>query len=355
MDAIFNPRTLLLCVFGVMALGAVLFFVPYVLSRFRTVPEGHVALVQWLNRHSRTVQPGPYWLRPLETEVAQVNVRQREASAILQNIFTDGGLSVIVTMRYAYRLDPEHMEIDELYYTPYDRDRQQEVLLREALLDLIEELKGPAGAPLDASAGDQRNKPVKEDMLRLDVAGLFSPFGGPKEILLRRRLKERVSAALLRHGYVVTSAPVQIAGLNLHPDISAAYREYVEARFSGAARSEFIRRVRAAAPRMSEGGLVQLLNVIQNPSADIHTIFSTGTVNQDMLVMQTNRSLSDHSDEAPPDHVDDLSPEPPPMRPDEPQEQPGASDEPGADPDYPLVEGDNLLLISTREDVQAKG
>ncbi len=354
MDAIFNPRTLLLCVFGVMVLGAALFLIPYVISRFRTVPEGHVALVQLLHRHSRTVQPGLYWLRPLESEVAQVNVRQREAGAMLQNIFTDGGLNVTVNMRYAYRLDPEHMETDELYYTPYDRDRQLEVLLREALLDLIEELKGPAGAPANGSSGDQRNKPVKEDMLRLDVAGLFSPFGGPKETLLRSRLKERVSAALLPHGYVVTSAPVQIAGLNLHPDISAAYREYVEARFSGAARSEFIRRVRAAAPRMSEGGLVQLLNVIQNPTADIHTIFSTGTVNQDMLVTQASRSLPSQSDEAsPPNQVDDLSPEPPPTPPDGPQDQP--DDEPGADPDYRLVAGDNLLLISTREGVQTKG
>lgn len=355
MDAIFTPQTLLLCVMGLFFIGAVVLFIRYAVGGFRTVPDGHVSLVHRLGRHSRWVD-NFYWLLPFESEAARIYVRQREASATLQNIFTDGGLSVIVNLRYAYRLDPKHMATDELYYSDADRKSQQEVLIREALLDLIEELKSPATAPSGSPPVGQRSEPAAEDMVRLDVVGLFSPFAGPKETVLRSRLKERVSAALLPHGVVVTSAPVQIAGLNLHPDISAAYREYVEAKFSGAARSEFIRRVRAAAPTMSEGGLVQLLNVIQNPTADIHTIFSTGTVNQDMLLRQSSRSVQKHIEDAPhPDRAADLPPKPPPTRPDKPQEPPtggDAGDEPGADGDYPLVESDNALLKSTRGEMQ---
>ena len=103
----------LLILFAILALGGLL---PafYIARRMRKVQEGHIAVVHWMDRFSRTVGAGPYWLRPFEDEVAQVYVRQREATAALPNIFTDGGLPVTVNLRYAFRLDPASMATDEL-------------------------------------------------------------------------------------------------------------------------------------------------------------------------------------------------------------------------------------------------
>ena len=127
------------CLFAIMAVTG-LGLAQYFKRRVRTVKEGHIAVLQWMDRFSRKVGAGPYWLRQFEEEVAQVYVRQREATISLPKIFTDGGLGVTVDLHYAYRLDPERMEKDELYYSEAERKKQQEMLMREALLDLLQEL-----------------------------------------------------------------------------------------------------------------------------------------------------------------------------------------------------------------------
>jgi hypothetical protein len=336
------------------------------------------------------VGAGPYWLRPFEGEVAQVYVRQREATASLPNIFTDGGLPVTVNLRYAYRLDPERMATDELYYSEAERRSQQELLMREVLLDLIQELSLPASG--DAGQGDKQpgaQKDDKKDDEKLDVVKLFSPFAGAKLPSVRSSLKERMGKALLAHGIILTGAPVQIMGLVLPPDLSTLFSEFMGARFTSATRSEIIQRVRAAAPNMSENGLVQLLNIIQNPSAEIQTIFTSGVVNQDMLLDENGAVMRQRLSNAPqqPTPTQPAAAQPAPSQPSSsqptppaPAEQPPApaepppaavesapraapampppyqtpvdtlaqTDEEGADPDYPLVESDNVLLKSTR-------
>jgi hypothetical protein len=362
-----NPdrTTPLLIVFAVLALGGFLAAF-YIANRMRKVQEGHIAVVHWMDRFSRTVGAGPYWLRPFEDEVAQVYVRQREATASLPNIFTEGGLPVTVNLRYAYRLDPNRMATDELYYSDAERRSQQEMLMREVLLDLVQELSPPANAAAAGGASAPRDEEP------LDVVTLFSPFAGPKAPIVRSSLKERMSEALLAHGIAITGAPVQIAGLALPPDLSAVFGEFMGARFSSSARAEIIRRVRAAAPNISETGLVHLLNIIQNPSAEIQTIFTTGMVNQDMLLDDSGAVLRQRLGGAvvqppqqpmPPAPAEPPPAEPPGERPSEPAAtptrpaipiaQPPATaaapwDDADADPDYPLVESDNLLLKSTR-------
>lgn len=353
MEWLFNATTLLLCLFGLLAIGGFA-AARYLAGRMHTVEQGHVAVVHWLDRFSRVVGPGPYLLRPLEEEITQVYVRQREATASAPKIFTDGGLGVTVELRYAFRLDPARMATDELYYSDAERKSQQEMLIREVLLDLVQEL---ASTPKTADA--QPAAPTANDPARLDIVALFSPFAGPKEAVLRRVLKERVSTALLAHGVVVTSETVQIAGLVLPPGVSAAYMSYVEAPFSSSARSEFIRRVRAAAPDMSDAGLVQLLNILQNPSADIQTVFTTGMVNPDILLDADGAAVRQRLSSAPPAQPPAQPPRvtapPPPPQPEQPQPQPStptAQADDGAEPDYPLVESDNSLLKSTRLEVQ---
>ena len=54
-----------------------------VVTRVRTVPEGHVAIVHRFDKYERTVPPGLYLLRPMEEEVARLYIRQREARAVV--------------------------------------------------------------------------------------------------------------------------------------------------------------------------------------------------------------------------------------------------------------------------------
>lgn len=369
---VFNTTLLLLCLFGLMALVG-FGLARYIAARMRTVEQGHVAVVHWMDRFARVVQPGPYWLRPFEEEIAQVYVRQREASASAPKIFTDGGLGVTVELRYAYRLDPAQMPNDELYYTDADRKKQHEMLIREVLLDLVEELKTLKKPDEKAADGAKKNSPP------LDMAALFSPFGGFKEAVLRSRLKERVGAALLPHGVIITSETVQVAGLTLPPGLGAAVAAYVEAPFSAAARSEFVRSVRMVEPDMADAALVQLLNILQNPSADFQSIFTTGAINPDLLLDANGAQVRQRLGNAPAQQPaapppssgpqqqatqqqaaqEPPRPAAPPPRPAAPPPSsaaPGAAgkqaDGARAGDDYPLVESDNALLKSTRMEHQ---
>lgn len=361
-ESIANTTTLLLCLFGLMAIGG-FGMARYFGGRMRTVKQGHIAVIHWMDRFSRTAGAGPYWLRPFEEEIVQVYVRQREAIASVPKIFTDGGLAVTVDLRYSFRLEPERMATDELYYGDAERKSQQEMLMREVLLDLVQELSTPAAPPAKPQPAGSSNEPAP-----LNIVALFSPFAGPKEAVLRRQLKERISRALLPHGIVITSETVQIASLNLPPGLGAAYAAFLEAPFNASARAELIRRVRAAAPDMPDAALVQLLNILQNPSADIQTIFTTGTVNQDMLLESGGPVLRQRLGSLPPEQPAQPAAEPPrqatppatppPEQPTSPPRQPAYSPPPApkaaptgdenADPDYPLVERDNALLKSTR-------
>ena len=108
---------------------------------------------------------------------------------------------------------------------------------------------------------------------------------------------------------------------------------------------------------MSEAGLVQLLNIIQNPSADIQTIFTTGMVNQEMLVGRQGSIVQQRIDDAAPTQVTTQPPQEAPAKQASvlpvtlpmaaPREDPTADDV-EAEQDYPLVESDNTWLKSPR-------
>lgn len=258
-------------------------FALYVLvTRFHTVPEGHVAIIQRLDKFERTAGPGLYLLRPMEEEVARLYVRQREARAVVPNVFTEGGLPVTVNLRYSYSLDPSLMNRDEVYYSDEERDEQLRTLLKRVFQDLMYQL-AQLPSPDNAHAAG-------EDPDRVNIERLFSPFAGRKARIVQTELEPAVRETLRPHGYVVTNAPVLINGLTLPPEISGAYVDLLHTDFDSSARADFIRRVRKAAPHMSEGGLVQLLNIIQNPSASIQSVFSGGTLDSEVLLQGSQLS-----------------------------------------------------------------
>jgi hypothetical protein len=259
----------------IVALVAVLYFA----TRIRQVPEGFVAVVEKMEKFERTVGPGMYLLRPLEEEVTQVYVRQREAAESVPNVFTDGSLGVIVNLRYAYALDPTYMNNSEIYYTDDQRTEQQRTLLKSAFGEVMYKL---SQTPTPKSAAD-----------RVDMLHLFSPFAGPKARLLLQELDRAVRAVLKQHGIIVSKGPIVINGLTLPPGVGDAYTEMLSTDFSSTARSDFIRRVRSASPGMSEAALIQLFNLIQNRSADMHTFFSGGMLPTQALMQmwQTSQGI----------------------------------------------------------------
>lgn len=265
---------MLLIAVVLVAVGALALYA--LVTRLHTVPEGHVAIIQRLDKFARTAGPGLYVLQPMEEEVARLYVRQREARAVVPNVFTEGGLPVTVNLRYSYSLDPSLMNRDELYYSDEERDEQLRTLLKRVFQDLMYQLAQlPSSDSVHAAS---------EDPDRVNIERLFSPFAGRKARIVQTELEPAVRKTLRPHGYVVTTAPVLINGLTLPPEISGAYVDLLHTDFDSSARADFIRRVRKAAPNMSEGGLVQLLNIIQNPSASIQSVFSGGTLDPEVLL-----------------------------------------------------------------------
>jgi hypothetical protein len=304
-------------------------------------------------------------LRPMEEEVARLYIRQREARAVVPNVFTEGGLPVDVNLRYSFSLDPSCMHRDEIHYNDEERNEQLRTLLKRVFQDLMYQL-AQMPAPT-ASVGD--------DPDRVNIARLFSPFAGSKARALQTSLEPAVREALLTHGIIVTAAPVLINSLTLPPAVSAAYMDLFHADFDSTARADFVRRMRNAAPGMTEGGLVQLLNIIQNPSASIQSIFSGGALSYEVLT-QGNQENTYRTIHQPVTNVGSGPASPPPPETGtapEPekhavgkkagQESAGGTtagntgstaaphSEAGMDLDYPLSEDDNVLLKTTREEI----
>jgi hypothetical protein len=366
-----------LLIFLVVALVAVLYFA----TRIRQVPEGFVAVVEKMDKFERTAGPGMYLLRPLEEEVTQINVRQREAAESVPNVFTDGNLGVIVNLRYAYALDPVYMNNSEIYYTDDQRTEQQRTLLKAAFGEVMYKL---SQTPTPKSAAD-----------RVDMLHLFSPFAGPKARMLLQELDKAVRAVLQQHGIIVSKGPIVINGLTLPPGVGDAYTEMLSTDFSSTARSDFIRRVRSASPGMSEAALIQLFNLIQNRSADMHTFFSGGMLPTQALMQMwqmsqgidqpniggggpgTNSPVGGGQGTQPAQGSPPAQPSPSPSSPSQPASpvppaqpaQPvapvggvasaaGAAGvgapaiiytDPGCDPDYGVTEEDNGMVRSTRQ------
>ncbi len=248
-----------------------------VVRRFRTVEEGHVAVVHFLDRFSRTVGPGFYILWPFEEEIARVNVRRREVTSLeISGLFTPGGLPLSVQLAYQIRLVPQQMDRDELYYDEQARDAQQIRIFKQILQELI----------TDASKPTPQN-----DKNQVDFGLLFSPFMGTQAREIRNQLEQRAIGDLIAHGIELMARTLIISRLRIPEPLSTAYTELLTSNFSSAARYQFIDRVRSAGGTMTDSGLVQLLNAIQENPGNIHSIFSTGSVQPDVRVQDDNLSI----------------------------------------------------------------
>lgn len=244
--------------------------------RVRTVPEGHVAILQWMDKHSRVVGSGPYWLRPFEEEATRLFVRQREVRSLgISNIFTHGGIPLTVMLDYEMRLNPKRMGQDELYYDESEREDQQIRVLKGILLDLVRLLPQP---------------PAREDTNRQDFALLFSPFV-THAAQIREMLEQRATAELAAHGVQIGEGSLLISWLKIPETIVSAYTDALALGFSGAAQHELIQRLRNAGANMSDLALIQLVNAIKDNPGELNTIFASGGFQPDVRVQAGNATM----------------------------------------------------------------
>jgi hypothetical protein len=374
------------CLGSLFLFGSAAAILVFLITCIRRVKEGHVVVIERWNKFVRTGGPGPYLLWPTEGVVGDpICIRQREMVSRVPEVTTEGGLLVTVNLRFAFSLDPKQMQTDELYYTDEQRGLQLERLLKRVFQEVLYKLEQTPLEQLPSSAASAPPADIKQD--RVDIEHLFSPFAGRKKRILQSELELAVRSMLRPHGFVVSEAPVVIYRLVLAPEIQRAYLDLVSTDFNSTARSDFIRRVRDAAPHMTEAGLIQLFNIIQNPTPDVHSVFSGGMLHTEMS-FPGNQSETRHVVQP-----DTGAVNPPPAAPaaggtgasaqqaqvvppysgtqpridgndaDQPQVPAGKSlpapaivpSTPSADssagPDYPLTEDDNELLKSVRQEI----
>lgn len=236
--------------------------------RVQNVPQGYALRLKRFGRHSRVVGPGLQTLRPDETDAGLLLVRQREMTLPITEIFTHGGLPVSANLSLSFSLDVDNMSVDELYYSDEERLALLTKLLKGALQQIVATTPPP--------------ETVQGDPNRVDILGLFSPFVGQTRLALAEQWRTLAVNALSPHGIVLTNDPIVIAGLDLPHEIIAAYTDLVQSNFHSSARYDFIRRVRAAAPTVSDAALVQLSS--PKNVGDLRTIFTTGNLQPELFV-----------------------------------------------------------------------
>jgi hypothetical protein len=321
--------TMVILLLGLIMLGilTVIWFV----RRVHTVPEGHVAIIQFMNRHSRVVGSGPDWLRPFEEEATRLFVRQREVRNLdIPNIFTHGGMPLNVMLDYEMRLNPDSMDQDELYYDKTEREDQQTRVLKGILQDLVRFLPQP---------------PAQQDTNRQDFALLFSPFV-THAAQIREMLEQRAIAELAGHGVEVSEGSLLISRLKIPDVIVSAISDALALGFTSAAQHQMIQRLHSAGASMSDTALVQLVNAMRENPGELNTIFTGGSVQPNLRVQTGNATVQVPGMSAP--QATPPSSAPAPSQPQGgAQSSNGAADMPASD--LPLTAGDMALLRSVVE------
>lgn len=243
--------------------------------RRRTVPEGYVVRIMRDDKHHRIQHAGRYTLGLSESASEPLLVRQHEENLALSGVLTHGGIPVEVHLAYSVSLDADHMSTDDLYRPDDERRDLQARILQTILRQVV------AKAP----------PPDPELVTNMNIAALFSPFGGAALFDLCDDFQNLAEPALRRHGIIIDTEGCMIQSVAPHPDIEEAYVDLFSRGLEGVSRTDFIRRIRNAAPRMSDAGLVYLYNAINNNPGDARTIFTEGMFTPDLRVRDQDLSI----------------------------------------------------------------
>lgn len=221
------------------------------------VEEGTVAVTTFLGRHARVLAPGLRFLRPGEQVANTVVTRRTDRTLLLDRVQTHVGLPLTVHVRLTAEVDPARMHRDELYDSERERLSKLTAIVRRSLERVV------ASMPRLKSAASP------------DLDELLSPFEMRTKLELGDRLAEMARPELADHGLIL-SGPVDINGWTVPQVIGDAYNDLIKHGFSAAAMADVIRRVRAAAPEMSEAGLNELFHLVQNPTGAMRAMLQNG-------------------------------------------------------------------------------
>lgn len=254
-------------------------------NSFKTVEEGHVAVLEWFSKYSRVVSAGPYLLRPFERESHKLSIRNDEMSMPVAGIFTHGGMPLTVFLKYEMHLNPDVMSQSDLYCDLNQREEQQNRILTKILFKLVS--KAPRV---------MRDK----DEYKLDVNALFSPFFTHKE-QIQEDLEKQASVELKKHGIEITQGSMLISKYQLPLDVTAAYGEALALNFKGDSKQRLIRQLRDAGANMSDIHLVQLINAISDNPGEFNNFFSSSGFQPDIRIQTDSASVKMPSaDQTPP-------------------------------------------------------
>lgn len=237
----------------------------WIYSRFHQVPEGYQAVLERFGRFGRTAGPGLYFRWPWEKEVSRLLIRQQETELTVPTVFTHAGMPVSVNLAYSMALDPKKMNVSEVYYSDEDRKKQQVHIFKSIFQPSIDAAPRP---PADAD----KSNPVT----------LFSPFVGKTGTDLRERIESEARSEFEKHGYILSSR-LNIQQLTLVPQIARAIVEQFSNELIQVDKAKLIRRLREAAPDLSESTIGLIMTTMQNPNGELRAIFSSGTVRPNVL------------------------------------------------------------------------
>jgi hypothetical protein len=308
-----------------LVLGGIGLVIWFLASHIGTVPEGYAATTKLFDRDRRVLGPGPYLLLPGEQKSHNILVRQQQVPKNIPGIFTHGKLPVTVRLNYAMSLDLSRMNKDERYYTNEERTHQQVNTFQKHLRQLIADTPAPPPG----------------DPMRADLTTFFSPFLNPLLGGLALELETRAGWDLAQHGIILSSNSLVIDDVEIPEEIVSAYTDLISSDFKSSARHDFIKRVRAAAPGMSDAALVQLYNAINDNPGEWHTIFTSGSLEPRLYVTEQGTIIGQAV-------VQEAgAPARPPAA--LPAAEHAADAEPAPLPSYPLTQEDMALLKTFRD------
>ena len=263
--------------FSVVLVVVAIGLVAWLRTRYLQVEEGYAVPVKWLGLHRRIVYAGPHWRGPGERPGPHIEVRRRDASLEVSDILTHSGLPVTVSLRYRMCFSLKEMKPAELYYPPSEWTEQQLRLFKQGMQGVVDEFP----RPISDGKPEQAN-----------LSAVFSPFFSIPVSTLCDRLQKRVLSPLGALGIELMPDTLVIDRLTPPAEMIAAYEELLRSNFESTAASRFIQRVRAAAPGMSDFGLVQLYNAISHNPGEMRTILVGGSFPPAVLMDESGMAVS---------------------------------------------------------------
>jgi hypothetical protein len=240
-------------------------------------PDDQVLFVQRGDKEVRYLPGERYWRRPGDQIVRSLSTGKQTFGVVVPHIVVGSGLAVDVHLRFVASLAIDRMEPQEHLFDDAQRHEAVAGLIKPHLQRLVEKILRSSSAPTPS---------------RIGMGAFLSPLFGEtlKDIL--KRLHFHAKQDLAHQGILLTDQPLEVESLMLSSGVVDAYRALERRRFADVDRFEFVKRIEAITPGVSEQALVQLYFAVDGPNGPLHSMLSSGVIPADMLVADRNAVVS---------------------------------------------------------------